>query len=128
MEKTGYKYIEKEWGLLVQNEPGYVMLPAVMRVKWPAMLQKVTEIGKPRILVQSEGFNHRMKIKDWLELKDILVNQAPQGLRIAFVMPNFNHTPDTELMPTLMNNFGIFNSFFDNELDAIEWLQSPITN
>ena len=122
VDKTGYIFIEKEWGLLVVNEPGYVMLPAVMRIKWPAMLQRVKEIGKHRILIDSEGFKHRMGMKDWLELKEILLHQAPEGLRIAFVLPNFTHTPETELVVTLMNNFGIFNAFFKNREEAIAWL------
>lgn len=122
MDKTGYTFTESDWGLLVVNEPGYVMIPEVVRVKWPAMLDKARQIGKHRILLESEGFQHRMSMKDWLELKDILVSQAPEGLKIAFVLPGFTHTPDTELMITLMNNFGVFNAFFDKREAAIEWL------
>ncbi|GAB4244062.1 MAG: hypothetical protein Kow0027_03590 [Saprospiraceae bacterium] len=123
MDKTGYTFTETEWGLLVVNEPGYVMQPAVVRVKWPAMMQKAREIGKHRILIESHGFNHRMSMRDWLELKDILISQAPEGLRIAFVLPGFVHTPDTELMLTIMNNYGVYNAFFDKREDAIAWLK-----
>ena len=91
MDKTGYTFTETEWGLLVVNEPGYVMQPAVVRVKWPAMMQKAREIGKHRILIESHGFNHRMSMRDWLELKDILISQAPEGfpaqLRRGTILP-----------------------------------------
>ena len=121
---SGYTFTETDWGLLVLNEPDYVMVPSVVRIKWPAMMQKAREIGKHRILIESKGFRHRMRMKDWLELKDILLNEAPEGLRMAFVLPGFKHTPDTELITTMMNNFGIFNAFFEKREEAIKWLIS----
>lgn len=122
MDKTRYRFIEREWGLHVVNDPDYVMIPAVISTKWPAMLQKAKEMGKHRILIESENFQHRMNLQDWLHLKDLLLKQAPEGLRIAFVLRGFKHTPATELISTMLNNYGIANQLFDNTEEAIKWL------
>ncbi len=126
MSATLYKMSEQPWGILVENREGYVMKPEIVKEKWAAMLAFAARVGKPKILIYSPGFRSAMQISDWLDLKDLLLREAPPGLRFAFVIPGWVHTPDSELMVTMMNNYGFPNRIFETKEEAIAWLENPV--
>lgn len=118
-----YTMTIETWGVRVVNAPGHVLTPQNIMPKWQIMIDKCLETGKKRLLVESSGFILELDVPHLYELIDFMVAKGFQGGKIAFVLPGWKGTPESELLQTIAFNRGIYSLIFKKSDSAIAWLR-----
>jgi len=127
MKDKPYTMTIEKWGVRVVNPPGYALTPKNMMPKWSAMIGKCLEIGKKRLLIESPGLLFKLNISHLYSLIDYMVAEGFQGGKIAFVLPNWKKSAESDLLSTVGFNRGIHSKIFKDSASAIDWLKSRNT-
>jgi hypothetical protein len=124
MSARPYTMTVEKWGVRVVNAPGFALTPKSMMPKWQIMIDKCLETRKKRLLIETPGLRLELNVNHLYELIDFMIAKGFQGGKIAFVMPGWEATPESDLLQTIGFNRGIYSRIFEDSDSAIAWLKT----
>ena len=112
-------------------EDGYIRIvfPGEDRVtsdnvsaRWAVIGEACKKHNCRKILVEAQQIVRQLDTTDIFNAGCALPKMHLHGMRVAFVVPDYDTDSDTEFFETVAKNRGTYISFFKNKEEAFLWL------